>query len=224
MLFIAMGDAAGTCEAVIRREGPLSASRAAAIVVEHLGAHSGRPSGGGIKPANMLVDRQPPASQDLGFRAEQGRQSSLGLTGSGQFLGTLNYSAPEQIQGGPVDGRADEYSLACAAFELLSGRQPFPRGHAPRGPVGAPTVPDARPGLPPAADGVLAQALAKAAGFRAANAVLSASRHMTPVQVSSRRRITLLPKPPGLPTPPHRKTAFRPRPPSLRAQVAASSR
>ena len=55
-------------------------------------------------------------------------------------------------------------------------------------------------------------------------AVLSASRHMTPVQVSSRRRITLLPKLPGLPTPPHRKAAYRPLPPSLRSQVAAISR
>ena len=51
-----------------------------------------------------------------------------GLTAQGQFLGTLDYMAPEQVEGRPVDGRADLYALACAAFELLSGAPPFRRG------------------------------------------------------------------------------------------------
>src|SRR5260370_259990 len=45
--------------------------------------------------------------------------SATGPTRAGQFLGTLDYIAPEQLEGGPVDGRADQYALACAAFELL---------------------------------------------------------------------------------------------------------
>ena len=82
-------------------------------------------------------------------------------------MGTLDYIAPEQIEGGGnVDGRADLYSLGCAAFELLSGEPPFRRG---RGlalikahlsePV--PPLTARRPDLPPAVDRVLAGAMAK---------------------------------------------------------------
>ena len=42
-------------------------------------------------------------------------------------MGTLDYVSPEQIEGQPVDGRADQYALACAAFELLTGAPPFRR-------------------------------------------------------------------------------------------------
>ena len=49
------------------------------------------------------------------------------LTSTGQFLGTLDYVSPEQIQGLPVDGRADQYALACAAVEMLTGAPPFVR-------------------------------------------------------------------------------------------------
>ena len=70
-----------------------------------------------------------------------------------------------------MDGRADQYSLACAAFELLSGETPFPRdqvtaviwAHMSEPP---PPLTSRRPGLPPAVDGVLAKALAKAPGDR----------------------------------------------------------
>ena len=44
---------------------------------------------------------------------------------AGQFAGTLDYVAPEQIKGRALDGRADLYSLACAGFELLCGTPPF---------------------------------------------------------------------------------------------------
>jgi hypothetical protein len=92
--------------------------------------------------------------------------SSLGPTMAGQFLGTPGYSAPEQLEGKQVDGRADQYSLACAAFELLSSQTPFPRdqlaaviwAHISEPP---PELTSRRPDLPPATDGVLAKALAK---------------------------------------------------------------
>jgi hypothetical protein len=94
--------------------------------------------------------------------------ASTGLTGAGQFLGTLDYISPEQVQGGPVDGRADQYALACSAFELLTGGPPFRRDAAlalmhaqlleP-----PPKLTSRRPDLPVAADAVLDRALAKAA-------------------------------------------------------------
>ena len=55
---------------------------------------------------------------------------SSGLTGTGQFLGTADYCAPEQIEGRVVDGRTDQYALACAAFELLTSAAPFRRDQA----------------------------------------------------------------------------------------------
>jgi Protein kinase domain len=92
--------------------------------------------------------------------------SSAGLTGMGQFLGTLDYVSPEQIAGQPVDGRADEYALACSAFELLTGAPPFRRDEAMAVMYAQlseppPSLSSQRPGAPAAADGVLAKALAK---------------------------------------------------------------
>jgi Protein kinase domain len=101
------------------------------------------------------------------FGLSKGLQSSPGLTGEGMFVGTPHYVAPEQVTGGQVDGRADQYSLACAAFELLSGAVPFQgdqavtvlHAHAFDRP---PPLTSVRPGLPAAVDPVLARALAKA--------------------------------------------------------------
>ena len=81
-------------------------------------------------------------------------------------MGTPAYSAPEQVQGHDVDGRADQYALACVAFELLTGRAPYERdqplavllAHLSARP---PSLAARRPGMPVAADRVIARALAK---------------------------------------------------------------
>ena len=81
----------------------------------------------------MLLDERPGRPDHVylsDFGLSKGAMSSAALTGTGQFLGTLDYIAPEQIEGKPVDGRADLYALACAAFELLSGAPPFRRDEA----------------------------------------------------------------------------------------------
>ena len=51
--------------------------------------------------------------------ATRGMMSASGLTQAGQFLGTPDYSSPEQISGRDVDGRADQYALGCVAYALL---------------------------------------------------------------------------------------------------------
>ncbi|MFI6449716.1 protein kinase, partial [Kitasatospora sp. NPDC050543] len=97
--------------------------------------------------------------------------SLSGLTTVGQIVGTVDYAAPEQISGRPVDGRSDLYSLACVVFEMLVGSPPFRRdgdlallwAHLNEPP---PAVTSLRPDLPPAMDTVLATALAKSADDR----------------------------------------------------------
>ncbi len=93
-------------------------------------------------------------------------QSADGLTRAGQFLGTPDYSAPEQISGRPVDGRADQYALGCVAYALLTGSVPFRRdvpmavlyAHLSAPP---PRVTAVRPDLAEAVDQVVARAMAK---------------------------------------------------------------
>ena len=87
------------------------------------------------------------------FGLSKAAMGATGLTGAGQFLGTVDYIAPEQIEGKTIDGRADQYALACAAFELLTGVPPFRRDSAPAVIYAQlteppPSVPALRPGLP----------------------------------------------------------------------------
>jgi serine/threonine protein kinase len=173
VLFIAMRYVpGGDVRTLLRRAGPLSPSRAAGIISAMASALDAAHAAGlvhrDVKPANMLLDVRP-GWPDHVYLSDFGLSKgalSLGLTRSGHFLGTPGYSAPEQIQGRPVDGRADQYALACTAFELLCGAAVFPRdeilavmyAHLSEPP---PRLTVRRPGVPAAADAVFAQALAK---------------------------------------------------------------
>ncbi|WP_040782014.1 serine/threonine-protein kinase [Nocardia pneumoniae] len=122
-----------------------------------------------VKPANILLERAEGGSErvyltDFGiarFRDDTGR-----LTQTGTFTATLAYAAPEQLSGAVLDHRADQYSLACTLFRLLTGTVPFDatnpvaviQGHLSAPP---PPVSRLRPGLPAALDAVLAKAMAK---------------------------------------------------------------
>jgi serine/threonine protein kinase len=177
-LFIAMRYVpGGDLRTLMRRAGPLSPPRAAAIVSSVASALDAAHGDGlvhrDVKPSNILVDARPGRPDhvylsDFGLSKEV---DSAGLTGSGQFLGSPGYTAPEQMEGNRVDGRADQYSLACTTFELLSGAPVFPRypitaviwAHMSKPP---PLLTSRQPGLPAAVDGVLAKALAKAPGDR----------------------------------------------------------
>ncbi len=173
MRFVSGGDVRG----LLRREGALAPSRAAAIVSPVASALDAAHAAGlvhrDVKPANMLLDSRV-GRPDHVYLSDFGlsrRGPSSGLTGAGARLGTVAYMAPEQIQGGDLDGRADQYALACTAFELLAGAVPFDRDqdmaviHAHMS-APPPSLAAARPGLPPAADAVLARAMAKAPADR----------------------------------------------------------
>src|SRR3984957_211524 len=169
MRFVAGGDLRG----VLDREGALSPERAASFISPVASALDAAHRAGlvhrDVKPANILVDARPDRPDHVylsDFGVSKGAMPSGHLTGTGQFLGTPDYSAPEQIQGRVVDGRTDQYALACVAYQLLTGTTPFQRdqgvavifAHMTEPP---PPLSSRRPGLPWAADQVLAQGLAK---------------------------------------------------------------
>ena len=171
VLFIAMRFVpGGDLRRVLEREGALPADRTAEFISPVASALDAAHAAGlvhrDVKPANILVDARPGRPDHVylsDFGVVKGVSSSVSLTAAGQFLGTPNYSAPEQIQGLAVDGRADQYALACVTYQLLTGALPFERdqdmavllAH-----VSAPP-PSLGAGLPEAADRVLARALAK---------------------------------------------------------------
>ncbi len=77
-----------------------------------------------VKPGNVLVDDDGHAYlTDFGVTKQVGHAS----TDTGRIVGTLDYLAPEQIRGDPVDGRADVYALACVLYECVAGVPPFRR-------------------------------------------------------------------------------------------------
>ena len=88
------------------------------------------------------------------------------LTRTGGFMGTLAYSAPEQLNAAPVDGRIDEYALAATAYHMLVGEPPFERdnevalinAHLFDPPPNASAI---RPDLPPKVGEVIARGMSK---------------------------------------------------------------
>jgi serine/threonine protein kinase len=159
--------------ALVRREGGLSARRVTAFISPVASALDAAHEAGlvhrDVKAANILVDARPGWTEHVylsDFGVARHLRSIGSLTMPGQFLGTPDYAAPEQASGQHVDGRADQYALACVAYELLSGSVPFKRdepmlvlyAHVSAPP---PRMTAARPDLPAAADAVLARAMDK---------------------------------------------------------------
>jgi serine/threonine protein kinase len=179
VLFIAMRYiSGGDVRSLIEAEGRLSPGRTAAIASQVASALDAAHARGlvhrDVKPGNILLG-QASNGLDHAYLSDFGlsKQSftSSTLTSTGQFLGTLDYVSPEQIQGQPVDGRADQYALACAVVEMLTGAPPFRRDDT-RALMWAqleaapPRLTERRPELPPQADQVIARAMTKSASGR----------------------------------------------------------
>jgi serine/threonine-protein kinase len=168
LLFIAMRlVSGGDVGSLVRRSGPLPAGVAAGITSAVAAALDAVHAAGlvhrDVKPANMLLDPRPglPHVYLSDFGISKALQGSARLSRTGGVLGTLAYSAPEQLADGPLSGAADQYALACSAFEMLTGAPPFPDGNPAAlmyAHVNMPPPP--LPGLP-AASAVLDRALAK---------------------------------------------------------------
>jgi YVTN family beta-propeller protein len=161
-LYLAMRYVDGSdLKALLQEEGALEPARAIQIVSQVAEALDAAHARGlvhrDVKPSNVLLDETEHAYlADFGLTrrlAEQAPDFEAGLS-----LGTPAYVAPEQIEGKELDGRADQYSLACLLCECLSGEPPFPRSseaavlfaHL-----------EETPPAPPGLEQVMAKALAK---------------------------------------------------------------
>ncbi|GAA1085976.1 MULTISPECIES: serine/threonine-protein kinase [Tsukamurella] len=123
-----------------------------------------------VKPANILLSTDGHVMlTDFGI-ARMGSETSE-LTGTGVTVGTLSYASPEQLRGEQLDGRSDQYSLACTAYQLLVGEAPFQNSNAAIV-IGShltsppPSAVALRPELSPDVDDALRRALSKSPADR----------------------------------------------------------
>lgn len=180
-LYIAMLYASGhDVRTLIKAEGTLPAARVAEIAGQVASALDAAHARGlihrDVKPANMLLaeafgNGRPDHVYLSDFGLSKQSFSSASLTLTGQFLGTLDYMAPEQVEGSQLDGRTDLYGLACATYEMFTGEPPFKRDHDfaaiwAQLSAAAPSLLPSRPDLSPAIDQVISKALAKSPGDR----------------------------------------------------------
>ena len=176
VLFIAMRFVQGpNVQALVETAGPMPAARACHIITQVAAALEAAHSHGlvhrDVKPGNILLDAagggdHPGHAYLSDFGLSKRALSVSALTSTGQFLGTLDYIAPEQIEARAVDGRTDEYALACSAYTMLTGQPPFVRDESiavmwAQISATPPTLTSRRPDLPAAVDEVMAKALAK---------------------------------------------------------------
>jgi predicted Ser/Thr protein kinase len=170
-LFIAMRYVRGRdLKALLRGEGALGPARAVAIAEQLAGALDAAHRRGlvhrDVKPSNVLLDSE--GEREHCYLADFGLTQSASERGptDGQFMGTVAYVAPEQIRGDKVDGRADQYGLACLLFECLTGGVPY-GGRSEVAAIFAhleepiPSASKCRPGLPAEIDAVLERGMAK---------------------------------------------------------------
>jgi Protein kinase domain len=162
-LYLAMRFVEGSdLKSVLEREGTLAPERGLVVLAQVADALDAAHRRGlvhrDVKPANMLLDEHGHAYlTDFGIT----KQLHAGSTDTERVVGTLDYLAPEQIRGDPVDGRTDCYALGCVLYECLAGAPPFRR--ATEAEALWAHMQDEPPPLPghPALDPVLKKGLAK---------------------------------------------------------------
>jgi eukaryotic-like serine/threonine-protein kinase len=131
-----------------------------------------------LKPENIYLETRPGNPEfvkilDFGIakvmRGDSIDPQSPQLTATGQTLGTLEYMSPEQLMGKPLDGRSDVYALGVLAYEMITGRLPFPEAKGPAGLITAqlkqtplpPSQAYPKGGLPKSADRAILKCLEK---------------------------------------------------------------
>ena len=163
---------------VIVREGALDPARVARITLQVAGALDAAHARGvvhrDVKPANVLLaEGDHVYLTDFGLSKRTGGHDESSV--STGLVGTLNYIAPEQIRGAPVDARTDVYGLGCVVFKMLTDSVPFDVeteeakmwAHLSTPP---PALDELRPGLPAGLGEAVAAALRKEPDQRPASA------------------------------------------------------
>lgn len=155
-----------------------------------------------VKPGNILIehgtdDDDPDHVYLTDFGITKHLTSRSGLTATGEFLGTIDYLAPEQIQGNHVDSRTDVYALGCVLYQCLTGRVPFVKdidaaviwAHVEEPPVPPSAI---RPELPGGLDTVIARALAKQPDdrYQTCRELIRAARAVLPAPAAEPHTIT----------------------------------
>jgi hypothetical protein len=178
-------------EALLALEGVLDPERAVSILGQVAGALDAIHATGllhrDVRPGNVIVAPGPEGDDrcyltDFGL-GKNPAQDSRALTAVGDFVGSCQYLAPEQILGRDYDQRVDVYSLGCLLVRCLTGEPPYGgsieaeilRGHVEEPP---PRLTDLRPDLPPALDDVVTRAMAKSpdARYDSATQLMAAAR------------------------------------------------
>jgi CHASE2 domain-containing sensor protein/tRNA A-37 threonylcarbamoyl transferase component Bud32 len=133
LLFIAMRYVDGLdLRVLVERLGPLAPVRATAIIAQIAAALDAAHKHGlvhrDVKPANILLDCETPEHAyltDFGV-AKLSSSEDTAMTSPGQWVGTVDYIAPEQLRGEAIDGRSDTYALAAVLLYALTGVVPYP--------------------------------------------------------------------------------------------------
>jgi predicted Ser/Thr protein kinase len=184
--------------------GPLEPERAVELLAQLAegldAAHAGGLIHRDIKPANVLLEGDQAFLSDFGLaRTTAGGDE----TQVGGLVGTVDYLAPELVDGGTATPASDVYALGCVFFQMLTGSVPFPvdgliaklNAHTGAEPPAPSTL---RPELPRGFDAVLARVLAKdperrpGTAAELATAARRALRSAPPGQRSRRKRLAML--------------------------------
>lgn len=221
-LFIAMQYVEGTDLAgLLRDKGRLEPAHALAIVGQVAAALDAAHARGlvhrDVKPANVLIAPERAYLTDFGLTKQV--TAATAFTETGQFVGTIDYIAPEQIKGGRLSPQTDVYALGCVLYQALSGERVFPRdsevaviyAHLEDPP---PSVCERVRDLPPELDAVIGRALAKdpAERWPGCGALVDAARGAIAATEEGKARLAA-PVPEGLGTTdpgPTRQAAARP--------------
>ncbi|MGI8461611.1 MAG: protein kinase domain-containing protein [Solirubrobacterales bacterium] len=185
LLFVTMDFVEGTdLRGLLDRDGWLEPAEAASILGQVAAALDAAHSRGlihrDIKPANVLIEAREEGNHAgdhrrgsavhaflTDFGLARAIDAETGLTATGAFIGTLDYAAPEQIEGKRLDARTDVYALGCLLHEMLSGSTPFAKqtekvakmfAHLSEPP---PDLGELRPELPPELAAAVARSMAK---------------------------------------------------------------
>ncbi|HEY2602535.1 MAG TPA: serine/threonine-protein kinase [Thermoleophilaceae bacterium] len=134
LLFFVMDYVTGTdLHQVLVRTGALEPTRAVALLEQCASALDAAHGGGlvhrDVKPANILITVKEGSEHayltDFGLAKKSDTASAL--TAKGLVVGTVDYMAPEQITGAPIDARTDIYALGCVFYQMLTGKVPYER-------------------------------------------------------------------------------------------------